>query len=64
MAPTEILAEQHFSKIRQILLRNTTYIVRYSSAGGQKRALRSSEEVDSGACHLVIGTHALIQDPV
>jgi ATP-dependent DNA helicase RecG len=64
MAPTEILAEQHFSKIRQIL-RNTTYVVRLLR-GGQKRKDRSEvlDEIATGACHLVIGTHALIQDPV
>ena len=64
MAPTEILAEQHFSKICQILS-NTTYVVRVLR-GGQKRKERAGvlEEVASGACHLVIGTHALIQDPV
>lgn len=64
MAPTEILAEQHYSKIRQ-MLDSTTYIVRILR-GGQKRKERAGvlEELSSGACHLLIGTHALIQDPV
>lgn len=64
MAPTEILAEQHFSKINQILY-NTTYIVRILK-GGQKKKERTEvlEALTSGECHLLIGTHALIQDPV
>jgi ATP-dependent DNA helicase RecG len=64
MAPTEILAEQHFSKIQQIL-NNTTYVVRLIR-GGQKRKERTEvlDEIASGTCQLIIGTHALIQDPV
>ena len=64
MAPTEILAEQHFSKINEIL-HNTTYIVRLLR-GGQKKKERTEvlESLASGECHLLIGTHALIQDPV
>ena len=64
MVPTEILAEQHFSNISH-LLRNTTYIVRIL-VGGQTKKLRSQylEEIASGTCPLLIGTHALIQEPV
>lgn len=64
MVPTEILAEQHFSNIRW-LLRNTTYIVRLLT-GSMKKKEREAvlDEVAKGACQLVIGTHALIQDPV
>lgn len=64
MAPTEILAEQHYSNIRW-LLRNTTYVVRLIT-GSMKRKEREAalQEVASGACHLVVGTHALIQETV
>jgi ATP-dependent DNA helicase RecG len=64
MVPTEILAEQHFSNITY-LLRNSNYVVRLL-LGGQSRKIRSQhlEEIATGICPLVIGTHALIQDPV
>jgi ATP-dependent DNA helicase RecG len=64
MVPTEILAEQHFSNITY-LLRNTTYVVRLL-LGGQSKKIRTQylDEIASGTCPLIIGTHALIQDPV
>ncbi len=64
MVPTEILAEQHYSNI-SYLLRNTKYIVR-QLIGAQSKKVRAQalEEIASGASPLVIGTHALIQDPV
>ncbi len=64
MVPTEILSEQHFSNI-SYLLRNTPYVVRLLVSGqSKKNRAQYMEEVASGACALVIGTHALIQDPV
>jgi ATP-dependent DNA helicase RecG len=64
MVPTELLAEQHFSNI-SYLLRNTSYIVRLL-VGGQSKKNRTLYlgEIASGACPLVIGTHALIQEGV
>ncbi len=64
MVPTEILAEQHFSNLRY-LLRNTTYIVELLVSGQTKKERsRILAGIQDGTCHLVIGTHALIQDPV
>lgn len=64
MAPTEILAEQHFSNLKWIL-RNTTYIVHLLS-GAQKKKEREAAlgDLAEGRCHLVVGTHALIQEAV
>ncbi|MGH9856409.1 MAG: DEAD/DEAH box helicase, partial [Acidobacteriota bacterium] len=64
MVPTELLAEQHFSNISYLLC-NTNYIVRLL-VGGQSKKNRTMymEEIASGACPLVIGTHALIQEGV
>jgi ATP-dependent DNA helicase RecG len=64
MAPTEILAEQHFIFFRQ-LLRPLDYrvdILKGSLPAKQKR--ETIERIRQGECHLVVGTHALIQDPV
>jgi ATP-dependent DNA helicase RecG len=64
MAPTEILAEQHFSKISEWL--EKLGIATVWLTGSMKRAARekSVEAIESGAAKLVIGTHALIQDAV
>ena len=64
MVPTEILAEQHFSNIKY-LLRNTTYIVEILVSGQPKKERsRILTSIKEGTCHIVIGTHALIQGPV
>jgi ATP-dependent DNA helicase RecG len=64
MVPTEILAEQHHANITY-LLRNTNYIVRLLLSGQSKKLrLQYLEEIRSGECRLIIGTHALIQEPV
>lgn len=64
MVPTELLAEQHFSNI-SYLLRSTNYVIRLLVAKQQKK-LRAQfvEEIEKGECRLVIGTHALIQEPL
>jgi ATP-dependent DNA helicase RecG len=64
MAPTEILAEQHFRKLAVAVERlgvRTTWLT-----GSLKRAAKRSaqDELDSGNSQLAIGTHALIQEGV
>ena len=64
MAPTEILAEQHYTKLRKYLqpIGLTVVLLR----GGQKKAERDSvmDSISSGDAHVVIGTHAVIEDAV
>jgi ATP-dependent DNA helicase RecG len=61
MAPTEILAEQHFINISRLLQasRFRVALVTGSTAAAVRRQQRA--EVESGAVHLVVGTHALVQ---
>jgi ATP-dependent DNA helicase RecG len=70
MAPTEILAAQHYLSARQIFHRGEPaqgagYQVELL-VSGQKRLERSDAlaRVESGAAHFVVGTHALIENPV
>ena len=64
MAPTEILAEQHFRTLAGYLkdLPVTTRLL----IGGQKKKLREEilEDIHSGRANLVVGTHALIEENV
>src|SRR5580692_11196603 len=64
MAPTEILAQQHYFSARQILERAGYRIVLLTGSleAGRKRDVR--RHIAQGNAQLVIGTHALIQDRV
>ncbi|HEY6553038.1 MAG TPA: ATP-dependent DNA helicase RecG, partial [Vicinamibacteria bacterium] len=64
MAPTEILAEQHYLSFRRLLARRP-YAVELLSAG-RKGAVRNEAlaRIASGQAHIAIGTHALIQEGV
>ncbi len=63
MAPTEILAEQHYLKLRAWLEPLGVRVAWLSGSlkAAAKRAMQA--EAATGA-HLVVGTHALIQDSV
>ncbi|CAM5794994.1 ATP-dependent DNA helicase RecG [Ottowia pentelensis] len=68
MAPTEILAEQHFAKLAQWLaplLATRGQAVAWLT-GSQKKKERAPmlAAIESGAAALVIGTHAVIQAQV
>ena len=64
MAPTEILAEQHFITIHTLLERINIHVVLI--VGGQPAAIRRQilQNIQSGFAQIVIGTHAVIQDQV
>ncbi len=64
MAPTEILAEQHFNKMQAWLAPLNIQVAWLSgSQAGKDRAL-SLQLIANGEAPLVIGTHALIQEQV
>ncbi|MEO6985957.1 MAG: ATP-dependent DNA helicase RecG [Paralcaligenes sp.] len=64
MAPTEILAEQHFQKLAAWLEPLGVRIVWLTGSIGAKARRRVAEAMASGEAQLVIGTQALIQDKV
>jgi len=64
MAPTEILAQQHFETISRFLMEMPVKISLLT--GSVKTAERRSmhEELEAGDIHILIGTHALIEEKV
>ncbi|MDR1681377.1 MAG: ATP-dependent DNA helicase RecG [Prevotellaceae bacterium] len=64
MAPTEILARQHFDSIRAFLHDSgiRAGLLTGSTKKKDRRALH--EELADGSLHILIGTHALIEDAV
>jgi ATP-dependent DNA helicase RecG len=64
MAPTEILAEQHFLTLKRLLAR-CPYGVELLSASVRGRERREAlARIASGEARIVVGTHALIQEGV
>jgi ATP-dependent DNA helicase RecG len=61
MAPTEILAEQHYRTMRPVLESLGLSVVLLSGGGraAERRTVR--DHVAAGKAHVAIGTHALIQ---
>jgi len=64
MAPTEILAEQHFRKIAAWMEPLGVKVAWLTGSLKKKEKAAASEMAETGEAHLVIGTHALIQDTV
>jgi ATP-dependent DNA helicase RecG len=64
MAPTEILAEQHFLSLRRLLeaSRFRVELLTGTTAGLRRRDLLA--RLAAGDIHLVVGTHALVQGTV
>lgn len=68
MAPTEILAEQHFRSFTNLFAdlpedtRPTVAMLTGSTRAAARRAL--AEPLASGAIDILVGTHALIQDDI
>ena len=64
MSPTELLAEQHFFNLSQILRPSRFEPARLTGAMGAKQRRAVWDSLASGDTQLVVGTHALVQDDV
>ncbi|MGE5621650.1 MAG: ATP-dependent DNA helicase RecG [Bacillota bacterium] len=64
MAPTEILAEQHFRKIAQWMEPLGVKVAWLSGSLKKKEKNEAQALIEAGVAQLVIGTHALIQEGV
>jgi ATP-dependent DNA helicase RecG len=64
MAPTEILAEQHFMNIARLLQASRFRVALLTGSTGGAARRTQLAEIASGAIHLIVGTHALVQEDV
>jgi ATP-dependent DNA helicase RecG len=64
MAPTEILAEQHFITIRRLLESSRFRITLLTGSTAARQRREAQAELAGGSIQLAVGTHALVQDPI
>ena len=64
MAPTEILARQHYASIKKIIANGPTTIGLITGSTKSKDRKELVKKLKEGSLHLLIGTHALIEDTV
>jgi ATP-dependent DNA helicase RecG len=64
MAPTEILAEQHFFNIRRLLERSRFRLTLLTGGTPARQRREALAELAGGSLQMVIGTHALVQEDV
>ncbi len=64
MAPTEILANQHFATITELLAPLNLKIALLTGSSKPKERRKIHEQLLSGELNILLGTHALIEDVV
>ena len=64
MAPTEILATQHYNNLKQFLKGTKVNVALLTGSTSKKDKNEIYKGLEDGTINMVIGTHALIQDEV
>lgn len=64
MAPTEILAQQHYSSIKSLLGDDWVSVELLTGSTPKKARRGLHERLESGELNIIVGTHALIEDAV
>lgn len=64
MAPTEILATQHYNSIKKMLGDMPVTIELLTGSTPKKKRAIITENLTNGKLHILVGTHALIEDTV
>lgn len=64
MAPTEILASQHYESLSQMFINSGIRVVLLTGSMRAKAKRSVLEDIKLGIADVIIGTHALIQDAV
>ena len=64
IAPTEILATQHFKAILELLQNMNVSIALLTGSSSVKKRREIHESLENGELNILIGTHALLEDKV
>ncbi len=64
MAPTEILAQQHYNSIKSLLKDLPVYVKLLTGSSSSKERKEILSACETGSLHILIGTHAVIEDKV
>ncbi len=64
MAPTEILAQQHFNTIRALLEKMNLPVKLLTGSTRTQERKKTLKELEDGSLKILVGTHAVIEDPV
>ncbi len=64
MAPTEILAMQHYQNLKSFLEKEQINVELLTGSTSKKEKQSIYKGLKDGSIHMIIGTHALIQDEV
>lgn len=64
MVPTEILASQHFETISQLVAPIGVNVKLLTGSTGKKQRDLIHSQLENGSLHILIGTHAVIEDNV
>jgi len=64
MAPTEVLAEQHYHKLVEWLNPLQVNVELLTGSTPQRRRRQMLQDLANGQLQLLVGTHALLEDPV
>ena len=62
MAPTEILAEQHFASLEKLFAPMGITVALLTGSMTQKQKKNVREQIENGTAQVVVGTHALLSD--
>ncbi|MEJ2882501.1 ATP-dependent DNA helicase RecG [Pedobacter sp. GR22-6] len=64
MAPTEILARQHYASIASLVNDDLVKVAILTGSSSRKERTKLHKELEAGEIHILVGTHALIEDKV
>jgi len=64
MAPTELLAEQHFLNVQEMLANSDVRLALLTGAMGAEQRRETRTALEEGRLDLVVGTHALLTEEV
>lgn len=64
MAPTEILAQQHYNEVSKILEQFSVNVDILTSSVSKKKKEEIKEKLVKGETQIIVGTHSLIQEDV